>query len=47
VKLEDFSMVYANLPESVKKQLLYVAGIMKQSEKEKVLMTLPEKVVIE
>jgi protease-4 len=47
VKLEDLSMVYANLPESVKKQLLYVAGIMKQSEKEKVLMTLPEKVVIE
>ncbi len=47
VKAEDFLPAYSNLPENVKTQLKHVANIMKISEKEKVLMTLPEKVIIE
>ncbi|MFH1052074.1 MAG: signal peptide peptidase SppA [bacterium] len=47
VKIEDFLPAYNNLPEAVKNQLKYIANMMKLSEREKVLMTLPEKVVIE
>ena len=47
VKPEDFIPAYNNLPEGIKKQLKHVATMMKISEKEKVIMALPEKVVID
>jgi len=47
VKLEDFSVAYSNLPVSIRKQIIHVAGMIKQSEREKVLMVMPQKIDIE
>ncbi|MFC2131561.1 signal peptide peptidase SppA [Bacteroidota bacterium] len=47
VGVEDFIPAYNALPEDVKDQIKYMITIIQLSEKEKVLMTLPEKVIIE
>jgi len=44
---KNYLPVYNSLPDEVKEQINYIVTLLKLSEKENVLMTLPEKVNIQ